>query len=635
MLAGTLVLLQTTLKLCTKAADNTSVTLNIEVPGRQYPIHGGWVVLEMENAEKANDEQIGAGSEREDAPGPGSGRAATLALAPKSYDPIKETFKDVTRWRLIKSCWRVFWQVHSTQGWSGAMRVIPIVWMIIVAVRGFARYHSAEFQRMVDAEKAVAAEATDQEEEALSAEEYEEYRKLGRWLRDKLHSLGPTFIKIGQTLSTRADLVPLPTMLELSGLQESAESAPNDVALATIERDLGKPICELYANFDPNPIAAASLSQAYRAVLKDGRDVVVKVQKPSLAAIISRDVETLGAVADEVMKYPSLCRHTDWPAVNTEFAKTIFEEIDYIREGRNADTFRHNFRDNPKIYIPRIVWRLTGRRVLTIEYVSGARITDLEALSAMGVDRDELTAVGVNFYLKQLLEDGFFHADPHPGNLRIMPDGRVGIFDFGMVGRVQPQIKQAMVSAFMHVVKKEYRGLVDDFVDMGFLDPDADREGLCAELTPILSARFNEGISRVQFRKVLFDFSDVVYRYPFRLPSDFTYIMRALLTLEGVALTINPEFNFVEAAMPFAQKLIWKEAGANFRQVIWKEVFSEGKFNAAAALNLVRTAYRLRQEVRQTAASIKASKPAEDPKLNSSTGLAIPPAASAVEGRGR
>jgi predicted unusual protein kinase regulating ubiquinone biosynthesis (AarF/ABC1/UbiB family) len=177
--------------------------------------------------------------------------------------------------------------------------------------------------------------------------------------------------------------------------------------------------------------------------------------------------------------------------------------------------------------------------------------------------------------------------------MRIMPDGRVGIFDFGMVGRVAPHLKQAMANSFMHVVKREYRLIVDDFVEMGFLDPNADREALCEELTPILEARFNEGITRVRFRKVLFDFSDVVYRYPFKLPSDFTYIMRALLTLEGVAITINPEFNFVDAAFPFAQKLIWREGGATFRQAIIKEVFNEGKFNAQAAFNLMKNAYKM------------------------------------------
>lgn len=512
-----------------------------------------------------------------------------MAAVDRIYDPIKETFRDVTVWKLICSCWRVFWRIQRTQGYKGASRVIPIAWTIIFSVRGFARFHAAEFERMQEQDEA----GESAEERLLADVEYEEYRKLGRWLRDRLYHLGPTFIKIGQTLSTRADLVPLPTMLELASLQEEVESLPWETSRATIVRELGNEPDKLFAHFDPVPIAAASLSQAYKAVLKDGRDVVVKVQRPDLTSIISADIETLGAVADEVMRYPSMCRHTDWPGIVAEFARTIFEEIDYLKEGRNADIFRHNFRGNEHIFIPRIIWRLTGRRVLTIEYVPGVRITDSRTLDIMGVDRGELTAIGVNFYLRQLLEDGFFHADPHPGNMRIMADGRVGIFDFGMVGRVDPLLKQSMVNSFMHVVKREYRLVVDDFVEMGFLDPAADREALCEELTPILEARFNEGISRVRFRKLLFDFSDVVYRYPFRLPSEFTYIMRALLTLEGIALSINPEFNFVDAAMPFAQRLIWRKAGSGFRDVIIREIFSDGKFNPQAALSLVKTAYKL------------------------------------------
>jgi len=519
-----------------------------------------------------------------------------LAPTDLGYDPIKETFRDVTPWKLFMSCCRVFWRMYKQQGFDSALRVIPIAWTIIRSVQGFARYHQAEFERMVREAETGEIDMSpepDSEKEAMSKEEYEEYRQLGRWLRNKLFELGPTFIKIGQTMSTRADLVPLPTMLELATLQEEVDAAPWEVARATIIRDLGRAPEHLFAEFNSTPLAAASLSQAYRAVLHDGRDVVVKVQRPNLTQIITRDVETLGAVADEVMRYPSMCRHTDWPGIIQEFAKTIFEEIDYIREGRNADTFRNNFRGNERIFIPRIIWKMTGRRVLTIEYVPGARITDVAMLDEMQLDRGELTAVGVNFYLKQLLEDGFFHADPHPGNMRVMPDGRVGIFDFGMVGRVEPHLKQAMANAFMHVVKREYRLIVDDFVEMGFLDATADRDALCEELTPILEARFNEGITRVRFRKVLFDFSNVVYRYPFRLPSDFTYIMRALLTLEGVAITINPDFNFVDAAFPFAQKLLWREGGASFRQAIIKEVFTEGRFNAQAAFNLVKTAYKL------------------------------------------
>lgn len=472
--------------------------------------------------------------------------------------------------------------------------MLPIIWTIIVSVRGFARYHQKEFFKMAEATQL----GHDYEEEALSLEENEEYRKLGCWLRQRLFELGPTFIKIGQTLSTRADLVPLPAMLELTTLQEDVEPFSTEIARQIIRRELGKSPQELYRDFSKEPLAAASLSQVYKAVLHDGRDVVVKVQRPDLLHVISNDVETLAAVADEVMKYPSLCRHTDWPGVVAEFARTIFEEIDYIREGRNADTFRHNCRNDARIFIPRIIWRLTGRRVLTIEYVPGVRVTDIEGLRNIGISPNEVTEMGAYFYLRQLLEDGFFHADPHPGNMRIMPDGRVGIFDFGMVGKITPELKQAMVNSFLHVVKGEYRLLVDDFVDMGFLKASADRDALYQELRPILEARFEEGVTRVKFRKVLFDFSDVVYRYPFRLPSDFTYVMRALLTLEGIALEVNPGFNFVEAAMPFAQRLLWRDGGATIGKALIKEVFTDGRFNAQAAFNLLKSAYRISAELR-------------------------------------
>ncbi len=507
----------------------------------------------------------------------------------RHFNPLHETFKDVTVWKLMASSWRAFCRIYAVQGFAGAVRVLPIIWTIIVAVRGFARFHAGEHQRMEAQRQA----GGDLEETILTGAEYDEYRRLGRWLRDRLYRLGPTFIKIGQTLSTRADLLPLPAMLELASLQEDVEPYPTEIARETIIRALGSPPEELYAYFDPKPIAAASLSQAYRAVLFDGRDVVVKVQRPNLPLTIARDVQVLDAIADEVMRYPSLCRHTNWPGVVEEFARTTFEEIDYIREGRNADRFRHNFRMNTRICIPRIIWRLTGRRVLTIEYVPGIRVTDVETLEAMGIDRREVTTAGANFYLRQLLEDGFFHADPHPGNIRIMPDGRVGLFDFGMVGIVSPELKKNLVNAFLHVVKQQYRELVDDFVAMGFLPDDVDRDSLCRDLTPIIEARFAEGINRVRFRKMLFDFSEIVWQYPFRLPTEFTYIMRALLTLEGVALTIDPEFNFIDTALPFAQQLMLKGSGAVFRHALMREVFSEGRFNPYAAINLFKAAARL------------------------------------------
>ncbi len=508
-------------------------------------------------------------------------------MSSEGFNPISEAFSDLTVGKILASWWRVFWRIQRIQGYKAALRVFPIVWMIIYSVRGFSKHHTQEFERMKDR-----SDNRDPEEIALTSEQYDELRILGRNLCKQLSDLGPTFIKIGQTLSTRADLVPLPAMLELSVLQENVESFPTELAREIITRELGGVPEELYASFNSVPIAAASLSQAYRAVLKDGRDVVVKVQRPGLPNIIAADVQILAAVADEVMTYPNLCRHTDWPGVVDEFARTIFEEIDYIREGRNADRFRHNFRNVERICIPRIVWRLTGRRVLTIEYIPGARITDLDAIRDSEMTPDEITRIGADFYLRQLLEDGFFHADPHPGNMRLMPDGRIGIFDFGMVGRLTPELKQHLVSALVHVIQRDYRGLIDDFVGMGFLNAEVDRDALFADLSPIVETRFAEGMSKVRFRKMLFDFSEVCYRYPFRLPTDFTYVMRALLTLEGVALSINPQFNFIDAAMPYAQRLLLKN-NAIIGNAIVKEVFTEGRFNPHAAIKLFKAAAKL------------------------------------------
>ncbi|MGE0265305.1 MAG: ABC1 kinase family protein [Candidatus Obscuribacterales bacterium] len=502
-------------------------------------------------------------------------------------NPIRETFKDITIARLIESTWKVFRRIRALQGTKAALRVFPIVWIIIRSVRGLSRFHAAEFER-----NRVGAMPDDAEEAALTQAEYEEYRQLGAWLAAKLHDLGPTFIKIGQTLSTRADLMPLPAMLELSKLQENVAPFELNVARQIIFRELGAYPEDLYDEFDPVPLAAASLAQAYKAVLRDGREVVVKVQRPGLPQIIAQDVQILGAIADEVMEYPNLCRHTDWPGVVEEFARTIFEEVDYIREGRNADTFRRNFRNFERVFIPRIVWRLTGRRVLTIEFVSGFRIDDVAQLEARGLSPEDITRTGASFYLRQLLEDGFFHADPHPGNMRVMEDGRIGIFDFGMVGKLEPELKMHLVNALIHVSQRDYRALVDDFVGMGFLKDEVDRDALCADLTPIIDTRFADGMTKVRFRKMLFDFSDVCYRYPFRLPSEFTYVMRALLTLEGVALTINPRFNFIDAAMPFAHKLLLKN-NRIIREALIKEVFTDGKFNGQAAMKLVKAAYNL------------------------------------------
>ncbi len=506
-----------------------------------------------------------------------------------SNNPIHETFKDITALMVIKSSLKVMWHIYKLEGFKMSLRVVPIIWTLIVAVRGFAHYHFLEYEKVKQAKLG----STEAEETTLSLTEQEKFRQLGSYLCKQLNKLGPTFIKIGQMFSTRADLLPLPAMLELAKLQEEVNPFPNDIAFKQIEADLGKSKDDLFASFEDDPIAAASLSQAYKAELFDGRKVVVKVQRPNLFKIITSDVNIIASIADEVMNYPTLCRHTDWPSVVTEFAKTIYEEIDYLKEGRNADRFRHNLRKFENICIPRIIWKLTGRHVLTIEYVDGAKITDVKAINDMGFSVDEITKLGAEFYLKQLLEDGFFHADPHPGNMRVMIDGRVGIFDFGMVGRLSPELKQNLINAFLHVLRNDYMALIEDFVNMKILSQNVDREALYNDLAPIIQARFNSKMSKIRFKQVLFDFSDVCWRYPFSLPSEFTYIMRALLTLEGVALSINPQFDFISAAMPFAQSIVLKN-NKTIGTALLKEVFTHGKFNPKRAFTLIRAAAKFK-----------------------------------------
>jgi predicted unusual protein kinase regulating ubiquinone biosynthesis (AarF/ABC1/UbiB family) len=450
---------------------------------------------------------------------------------------------------LLKPFIRVLWRTLKLQGLLAACRVLLILWVLYRASREFAKYHALDYEWLQTSDLS----NLDTEERALNLTETDHYHKLGSWLRTWLTRLGPAFIKIGQMLATRADLLPLPVMLELAALQEDLLPFSENTARKIIIKELGAPPDTLFRRFDPVPIAAASLCQAYRAAIFDGQEVVVKVQRPNLEEIIRKDTQVLELIAQEANQFEHLARHTDWVGVVQEFRRATLEEIDYIQEGRNVNAFRHNFRKFDHIVIPRIIWSLTTKKILTSEYIAGAKINDKAALAAQKINPRKITTLGARFYLKQLFEDGVFHADPHPGNLRIMPGGTIGIFDFGMIGRISPKLKQHMTSALIHVVQGNYRELIDDFVEMGCLSQLCDRDALCQELTPILKLRFSEGLSRVRFRKLLFDFSELVYRYPFKLPVEFTYIMRALLMLEGIALSIDPGFNFLDVVAPFVE----------------------------------------------------------------------------------
>ena len=419
--------------------------------------------------------------------------------------------------------------------------------------------------------------------------------KQAVWLKEKLITLGPTFIKIGQSMGTRADLLPLPFVKELGMLVDQVPPFPNDVAFAIIEKELGKKINEVYAEFELEPVAAASLGQVYRARLHSGEEVAVKVQRPNLDATIKGDIIILKKVANFAERFPQLSENADWPGMLREFDVTVHEEMDYTAEGHNADRFRENFKNWSNIHVPKIYWNASTRKVLTMEFIHGTKVTDLEEQTRRDIDPAKVNRLLIKTYLKQLLEDGFFHADPHPGNLLVMPDGRLAFFDFGMVGRITPQLQAKMIDAFFHVVDKDPAGIAQDLIELDFLKPGTSHESIKPVVERMFQFHFNLKLKDVNFKELTYDLADVMYDYPFRLPSNFTYIMRALMTLEGIGIITDPEFNFFETAKPYAKEFMLRREGNDFRKVFVDKIMGRdegGKIDWDRTWKLAKMAVR-------------------------------------------
>ncbi|HEY9405738.1 MAG TPA: AarF/ABC1/UbiB kinase family protein, partial [Pyrinomonadaceae bacterium] len=361
-------------------------------------------------------------------------------------------------------------------------------------------------------------------------------REQAVWLKTRLIKLGPTFIKIGQSLGTRGDLLPLAYVKELSLLQDQVPPFPTTEAYARIESELGRTLQEAYAEIDAAPVAAASLGQVYRARLHTGEEVAVKVQRPALAETVSLDIAVLRRIVARLARYPSFNENADWQGMLDEFDETIHEEMDYAHEARNAERFRENFKDWRVVHVPRIYLTHSTARVLTMEFIRGTKVVEIEALRARRISPVKVNRLLIRTYLKQLLEDGFFHADPHPGNLLVMDDGRLAFFDFGMAGRITPRLQSQMIDAFFHVVSRDVHGLAQDLINLNFLKPGVDPELVRPVVEGLFEHYLNLRLGEVNFKELTYELAEVMYEYPFRLPSNFTYIMRALMTLEGIGL---------------------------------------------------------------------------------------------------
>ncbi|MEN9218242.1 MAG: AarF/ABC1/UbiB kinase family protein, partial [Gloeomargarita sp. DG_2_bins_126] len=299
-------------------------------------------------------------------------------------------------------------------------------------------------------------------------------RRIAIWVRESLLELGPTFIKLGQLFSTRADIFPAEYVEELSQLQDQVPAFGLEQVAHIIQTDLGKPLEKLFLNFEPTPLAAASLGQVHRAELPTGETVVVKVQRPGLRQLFNVDLAIVKDIAHYFQNHPRWGPGRDWLGIYEECYRILFEEIDYLNEGRNADEFRRNFRDTHWLKVPRVYWRYCSLRVLTLEYLPGIKISHYSALDAAGLDRARIAELNARAYLEQVLNHGFFHADPHPGNIAVDPDGSLIFYDFGMMGRIQPQTKEKLVQTLMSIVDRNADGVIAALIELKALVPQGD-----------------------------------------------------------------------------------------------------------------------------------------------------------------
>ncbi len=414
--------------------------------------------------------------------------------------------------------------------------------------------------------------------------------KRATQLRQILTQLGPTFIKVGQALSTRPDLIRRDFLDELIKLQDQLPPFPTDIAFRIIETELDADVDEIFAEISPSPIAAASLGQVYRAKLKSGEEVAVKVQRPNLLPTLTLDLYLMRWAAGWLAPWLPLNLGHDLTLIVDEFGTKLFEEIDYLNEGRNAEKFAANFRTDPSVKVPSIYWRYTSQHVLVLEWINGFKLTDVDRIRAAGADPNAIIRIGVTSGLRQLLEFGFFHADPHPGNLFAVPTpggGQMAYIDFGMMDQLEEESKETLVDAVVHLINKDYVDLAHDFVKLGFLAPGTDIYPIVPAIESVLGDVMGESVSNFNFKTITDRFSELMYEYPFRVPAKFALIIRSLVTQEGLALTLDPNFKIVEIAYPYVARRLLTGESPRLRRRLIEVLFKDGKFQWHRLENMI------------------------------------------------
>lgn len=378
-------------------------------------------------------------------------------------------------------------------------------------------------------------------------------------LRLALEELGPTFVKLGQILSTRADLLPPEYLVELTKLQDSATPVAFEEIREALATELGRPIEDVFAQFDPVPLAAASIGQAHAATLWDETEVVVKVRRPGIVEQVNEDLEILKELAATASRHWNFADRYDLVGLVEEFSQTLRAELDYIREGHNAERFAANFAGDSHIHVPRVFWEMTTTRVLTLERIRGIKINDLKALDEQGTDRRWLADYATNVVVKMVCEDGFFHADPHPGNFFIEPNDAIGLIDFGMVGVLDEQTQDLLAELLIAINHQDADRLVDVFLELGVTRKRIDRASVRRDIERLLSAYWGLPLGELKVTALLNDVYSVMRAHQMHLPPNLALLLKTLIMVEGLGVTLDPDFHLTNSLSRYTERLVLRQ----------------------------------------------------------------------------
>lgn len=375
-------------------------------------------------------------------------------------------------------------------------------------------------------------------------------------LRLALEELGPTFIKIGQIASTRPEILPRAYIDELSKLQDDVPPSPWEEVQPLIERELNAPIEEVFLAFDPIPLASASLAMVYVALLPDHTQVIVKIQRPNIEKVIETDLAIIRDVARQAAERIPSTRVYDPVGLSDEFAVALRAELDYEREGRNADRFRENFASEAYLFIPKVYWEHTTRCMIVQERIEGIKVVDIERLDAEGYDRDLIARHAARFMIKEVLEDGFFHADPHPGNIFILPGDIIGLMDFGTVGYLDDADRAKLIRLYAAIIRFDVEAIVEQLIHMRIAGPSVDEIGLQRDLRRLLRKYYGLPLKQIAVDQLLGEIQPIIYEHHLQIPSDYWLLMKTLVVMEGVGKKLAPDFDIFAVSRPYVSRFL-------------------------------------------------------------------------------